>query len=542
MHKILGIDLGASQVKAVAIEANFRAHELRAYRSEPLSPRALPPPAPPDGAQGDVPPPEPQTYAQRVRPVLESFAQDDWFAADAIVCCLPGAQVATHFVSLPFGNPKQVEATLSGEIEGLIPFDLEDVVYDAHVVSRTPTRTELLVGVARKEDVKAVLDALAAVGVDPSVVTFSSVALANLYGEGYLGAPPQDGATGSIEAIVDIGDERTSVLLVDGGAPQFARTFSAAGGDVTRALSRGLGLPLDAADEAKRSLNLMGGDGDPTLVTVAERAIAPIIRELRATFASYQGRTRRKVERVILTGGGSLLGGLAASISSSLGVGVEQLRLNDGRTFPEEGRLDEGALALALALRGLNGRNAPRMNFRKGEFAFTKAVGEARGKVVALVAMAATIAILLGVGSWARVRALEKREAQIDDLMCETTKRILGKCENDYRVALARLKGRGSPAASVPMVSAVDLALEVTRAFPPGDDAILSDVDISDNEVRLRGDAKGFDVVDVLVGELKKNECFTEVRKGKLTKTKDNRVDFDLDATYACPQAKKAGT
>lgn len=532
MHKILGIDLGASAVKAVAIEASFRSHQLRAYRSEPVAPAVEPP-------EGEAA----KSWAERAQVALEALARDDWFRADTIICCLPAAQVATHLVTLPFGDAKRVEQTLPFEIEGIIPFDLDEVVFDAHVLARAPNKTDLLVAVARRPDIESTLAMLKAVGVDPAIVTFSALALANLHAENYLGpaAPGADGSATPLEAVVDVGAERTNILLMQDGQVRAARTVAVAGGEVTRALSRSLSVCVEAAESVKRNI-VLGGEGDPGVMTAVERAVSMLVRDLRSTFASHQTRSHQKVERIHLCGGGARLGGLAGFIESALGVPVEMLALAPGRDFPEPEELLPGALALALALRGTGNSRSPRLNFRKGAFASTQTEGAWRDRVGALVAMAAVLLVLFGVSTFARLNALETREKRIDDALCDATKKILGNCETDFRVALGKLKGKGSPAASVPPVSAVDLASSISDVFPSGDDAILSDLDIVDTTVSLRGDAKSYEAVDRLVEGIQKNKCFSEIRKGNLTKSKTDRIEFKLDALYGCGIVKKAGS
>lgn len=560
MHKVLGLDLAATGVKAVAVEATFRTHELRGARFVPLAPPALPPAAP--GAidpsaelTGEAPaaaPAGPATWVDRVKPALQALAADGWLHADQIVCTLPAAQVATHVVSLPFSDPKRIDQTLKFEVEGLIPFDLTEVVFDWHVVSRSHTRTELLVAVARREDLAALLALLQGAGCDPQTVTFSALTLVNLYSEGYLptGLPSggkakraPDAPPPPVEAILDVGAERSNLVIAQGGQVQFARTLSASGGDVTRAVARALGVPLELAEEAKKALDL-SGDNEPTVQVALERAASALVREVRATLSSHGARTA-PVERLRVCGGGSRLAGLLPFLSESLGIPVESLQLPDAKALPEPDTLPETALALALALRGVGGSLAPKLNFRKGPFAFTRDAGELKGRIGAVVAMAAVILMLFGVSTWAKLHALEARENSLDQVLCDTTQKILGKCETDFRVALGRLKGRGSPAASVPAVSAVELVQHVTELFPPGDDAILSDLDIVDAGVRLRGDAKSFDAVENVVAGLQKNACFSEVKKSPLVKGKDGRVQFDLDATWTCGRSadkKKAGS
>lgn len=535
MQKILGLDIGASAIKAVVVEANFRSHEVRDFRLEPLGAPTV----------GDTD--EPESLAERLRPALDALRADGWLAADKIVCALPAARVATHLVTLPISDARRIAQTLPFEVEGLIPFDLDDVVFDYHVIARAPGKTELLVAVARKEDVRELIDALAACDVDPQVVTVSAVALAALVTEGYVplaqtGSASENESAPPVEALVDVGAKRTDVLLFQGKRLQFARSFASGGADVTRAISQATTLSLDDAQTAKHATDLASGS-DPTVRVAAERAQASLLREIRATLAGHAARTRQRVTRIHLSGGGAALAGLPAYLSAALGLAVEPLEIAEGRTFPTPERLLPAALALALALRGLEHRDTPRITFRQGEFASTRAEGGLQKRFITLGAMAAVLALLLGFSSWAKLSALEKRESALDAQLCEITKTALGKCETDYKVALGRMKGGGSPAAKVPQISASNVIDALTRAFPQGDAALLAEFDVVDDLLRLRGDAKSYEAIDDLVERLQADACLADVKKGRLVKGKNNRIDFDLDARYTCTRGgRKAGS
>ena len=49
---------------------------------------------------------------------------------EQVMVSLPGANLATHALSLPFSDPKKLEATIPFEIEGQIPFELSDAVME----------------------------------------------------------------------------------------------------------------------------------------------------------------------------------------------------------------------------------------------------------------------------------------------------------------------------------------------------------------------------------------------------------------------------
>ncbi len=539
MQKILGIDLGATAIKATLVEASFRAHSVRSACRIPLDVVVA---AEAPAAEGVEVPVAASSWSDRARVALAKLKADPAYAAEVVVCSLPAAHVATHVVTLPFGDPKRVEQTLPFELEGIIPLDLEEVVFDAHVLSRTPTRTELLVAVVRRDEIAATLAVLNEAGFDPATLTFSAATLTHLYAEKYFEPRVSIADDDGVEVMVDIGAERTDVLFVHDGKLQFARTLATGGHELTRALTRALAVSDGQAEQLKQQIDLSAADADPMMLTVLERAANIGIRELKTTFAAYTTRSRRKLSKVTLTGGGSHQPGIAVLLAKSLGLPVDLMQLTAARPWTNEQVVDTGSLSLALALRGLDSSQAEKFNFRKGAFAAQHAQSGWRDKVGVLAAMAAMLVVLMGVSSWANLRALEKREALLDDALCEATKKILGKCETDFRVALGKLKGKGSPAASIPSVSAVDLASAVSEVFPPGDDAVLSDFEVVDTTVTMRGDAKSFEAVDKLVESVQRNKCFSEIKKGNLTKGKSDRIEFKLDALYGCGAVKKAGT
>src|SRR5260370_40165755 len=85
--------------------------------------------------------------------------------------------VATHLVTLPFTDPKRIEQVLPAEVEGAIPFDLADVVWDHAILGQAAGKTDVLVGIVKKSVLREHLDALAAAGIEPRGVTRSPLRL-----------------------------------------------------------------------------------------------------------------------------------------------------------------------------------------------------------------------------------------------------------------------------------------------------------------------------------------------------------------------------
>ena len=227
--------------------------------------------------------------------------------------------------------------------------------------------------------------------------------------------------------MLDAGPDRADFCLLDGGRPVLARSLSGAGA---------------ALWESART--------DPR---AADRLLSPLARDLKLSL-----RMRGKagaLSRLLVAGDLARLPGAAERLSAELGVPVEPLALTGEAAQVAQGPGADYALALGLALRAQQPRG--RLNFRKGEFAFTRDLSQVRGHLVQLaIAAAVLLALAVGLGA-ARVASLSRQARDYDDALCAATRKILGTCMTDYRQAIAALSGGRSKAAGIPRVSAADV-------------------------------------------------------------------------------------
>jgi len=159
---------------------------------------------------------------------------------------------------------------------------------------------------------------LQTVGVD--LVPFAIVRSAGSNGERLL----QEDADVTDEAVVDIGAEVTSICVHSHGRPRFVRMLSWGGRTVTNAIGRSLGLPEPEAERLKRN---MAAEGDPETreraTQIVRQALASFADDLRSSLDFYRTQNPgATIGRVLLTGGGSKLEGLAAVVNERLAAAV----------------------------------------------------------------------------------------------------------------------------------------------------------------------------------------------------------------------------
>jgi general secretion pathway protein L len=522
MARFLGLDLGSYSVKAIVLEGTLRAFEAKHFYEVP---RAQ------EGDKGET-----------LKAALETLLGQLQLHGEIIVAALQGPSLATHAFSLPFADPKKLEAALPFEVESQLPFNLEDASFDYQPTFQDSTKTDLLVAVARKEEVRALTALLAEHKLDPRIITHPAIVYQNLL----AGAPGSFQSTPEGEAvcILDIGHERTHVAVgVPGKGIDVARTFAGGGKDLSRAIGNEFKASLEEANawkEQHASLTLQKRTPEVERASNAlVRGLQPLLREIRPTLKAFAAKTRKNVTRVYLCGGTAKIPGICEQLTRDIGLPVELLELPQASAAipPESAAI--AAQAFALALRGQStGTRGPRLNFRRGEFAFKGDFDFVKEKIPILAAFTAALLALMITSGIVRNIVLSRHEAQVDQLLCDTTKRVLNTCEKSYDLALNKLQGTSSPAARIPKRSAVNFLAELSQRLPADVPITIEQVvvDVDSGRIQLRAEMNNSKDIDKLVASLKAFKCFKEVKEGKIEKGKSaDKYRFPLDIQIECP-------
>ncbi len=484
-QRILGLDIGATSVRAVVVDAVHRGWTVAAAARAAVAPG------------GEDAPPLRDRQAEAVRTLMA----DPRLAFETAVVALPGA-CAAHVISLPFTDARRIQQTVGFEVEAQIPFSLDEVAWDWQPLEQREGRTDLLVAVVRKDELAWLLGALGTANVDPRAVVPPGPAYASLFAVGVVaGDPPV--AAGTFQALLDVGATRATICVVDGDGCRAARTF-----------------PVTAG---------------------AGPAIA---REVRATLRAWRARAGASappLRRLLVAGDPSVVPALSGALASEVDGPVEPLVLGAPAAAglgPEEA--SQYPLALALALRGQQGARAGRLNLRRGELAFTRDFEHLRGKVARLGAWAGLVLLLAMVSSGVKVFALSRQERLLDTALCDATQKLVGKCYTNDELAVAALRGKGSVAASIPRNSAVDIFTELTARTPQDLNLRYDRIEITRDKLHLQGTTDTAESVDKIVTALRTSRCFGDARSGGARKrSSDGKFEFTIDSDLTCDTGEK---
>lgn len=159
--------------------------------------------------------------------------------------------------------------------------------------------------------------------------------------------------------LMDFGASRTKLSIVEFGMLKSYHTVDRGGSDITDAISRSLSIPFADAEKMKKEYGLFSNSGDKNLADIIKIHIDYIFSETNNVLLSYERKYNRTINKIIFSGGGSLLKGLKESATDNFKIDIE-----NGHPFSKvvapafldkvlETMGPEFAVSLGLALRKL---------------------------------------------------------------------------------------------------------------------------------------------------------------------------------------------
>ncbi len=489
---VLGLDLGSHSLKAVELRQALRTVESVQLRTLPRT-----------DADADT--------SEQVR----QFVEMNGFATDHVVVALPGGTLSTRRLQFPFGERRKLQQAVPYAVEEELPFDLDDVVIDWTVTAGDRSQASVLVAIAPRAEVSALLETLDEAGCAPSTLEAEGLVLGNL--PAIFDLPGR-------RLLADLGHTKTTLCLLVDEQAVATRTIPVGGRDLTQALAGDRGLSLADAERAKCEEGIFGPDGivPPQTAKVLDRLVREILRTLGAVEETLGGAP---LDGLTIFGGTALLGHLDTHLSAETGIPTERLGLP--REGTDDGLVAGGppilfASAIALALRGTL-QAKTELDFRQDEFAVRVDVGgilrAARGTGGLLLATALLALVGFGTGIVLESRhaaALEKQSERLyteafpdapapDDPVRALRDQVT--TANDKADFLGVYPGN---------LSALDLLTELSRLVPSGLEISFEELSIDRRTVRMRVRGKSFRDADRLSEELGKFGPFASFRIGSI--------------------------
>lgn len=361
---VVAIDIGSSSIKLVQLsETKGGGFELSHLGMIPLAEDCI--------VEGVIK--KPELVALALKKLIKAEKIQTRYAVSAVA----GEAVFIKKIKVPIMSEEELSVKITQEAEQYIPFDIDDVALDFQLLGTVNGETESEHGDSedtgdddsekegseetREEMMEALLvavqrgvidertDILLEAGLKPAIIDLDVFALMNA--AQLTNDLPSMGTT----ALIDLGDSFTHVNIIQDGSMGYTRDIPIGGGYCTKMLMSKFQVPFDKTVDIKRG-QFSSDIEEEEVVKIITKAYKKVLEEIEKSFEYFETLSGEKVEKVLLSGGGSMIRGLDGLFSDTLKMPVEVLNPVPGiKVNPKNFDLpliDEmsGVFAVALGL------------------------------------------------------------------------------------------------------------------------------------------------------------------------------------------------
>lgn len=342
MAAAIGLDIGSSAVRAVQLSRTKAGVTL-----DRLGQVLLPPGSVIDGVIE-----EPDGVVESLRILVQRFG----FKGRKVALGVANQQVIVRRVDMPMLPQEGFRDSLALQAADHLPVPMDQVQFDYEFIEAFANEdgTEMmrvLLVAADTEMVSRTLDVVKAAKLKPTLVDLDAFAQVRALRDP-VSSVERFGPGGG-EMVVNVGAHLTNIAVHFGGTPRFVRTISIGGDDITDSLASAFNLPWEQAETVK---SVLPGTSSPYAILLRER-IGGVIDEIRNSVDYYRTEPGGvHIQRVVLTGGSSLIPDFDERLADSLRIDVEHgkpfrsVSIGDLKLAPADIEAAQPFMAVAMGL------------------------------------------------------------------------------------------------------------------------------------------------------------------------------------------------
>jgi len=335
--QVVGCDVGSSAIKIVELKPlkNDEFQLVHAAVAD-LSPEAIV-----DGAIMD---------SSLVVEALTGLISENGIKNTKFGGSLSGHSVIIKKIQLPSMTEAELAESIQWEAEQYIPFDINDVNLDYVVLDTGGSDSmDVLLVAVKRDRINDYTSVIVQAGKEPVLVDVDVFAVQNAFESNYS-------SRGETVALVNIGASVMNINVLHDGNSVFWRDVAFGGNLYTEAIQREFNLPREDAERLKlgEEISQITRSQVDNVLSAASEDLAAELQKTIDFFVATSSVDR--LDRVMLSGGGSLVANLEAVLQERFQVNVELLnpfrniRYNESDFDPDWINRNAPAMAVAVGL------------------------------------------------------------------------------------------------------------------------------------------------------------------------------------------------
>lgn len=300
-----GLDIGTTAVRVVQLSGSGPVKNLTKYAYAPIDPKM---------AQS-----ESATDRQKLLLVIQELLAQAKVTTKNVVVGIPSQRVFTAVVDFDRLAPSELAKAIKYQADSLIPTPLAESTMDWAQIGDSPVdsaKVEVLLSSVPNDLVESRLDALESIGLNVIAFEPDSLAIARAVLATDVVQP---------QMVLDVSHSSTDLVIAMNGAPRLTRAIPTGSEAIIKAAMQNLTIDQKQAEQFVMKFGLSKDKLEGQIYHAIVGTVDLLVGEIDKSIKFFQKRygDNAKIERIVITGAGSLLPEFPLYIANKFGISVE---------------------------------------------------------------------------------------------------------------------------------------------------------------------------------------------------------------------------
>jgi len=333
-----GLDMGDNSLKIIQLEKKGKFDAIRSFNSIKIKADCI--------KEGQIM--NEEKLAQVIKEVVKKSGPKK-INTKKVICSLPESKIFLRLIDIPAMEKENIAEAIKWELEANIPLSIEKVYYDYQLLDANKNKQQILTVAVSKEIVDKTMEVLEMSGLSVFGLEMESIAVAR-------SIIPEKADSQLTSFVVDIGEDKTSFVITEGNVPVFTSSIPFSSFGITEAITKAFNIGDEEAEKIKINQGIEHSFEKNSVFSSVRPFLENLSVEIGKTVDFYQDMIKDsgKIEKIIITGGGSNLRGLNSYLTTSLSKevfsGDPWINLNFRKTLPIINKEKSASFATAIGL------------------------------------------------------------------------------------------------------------------------------------------------------------------------------------------------
>jgi type IV pilus assembly protein PilM len=299
-----GLDIGTTAVRLVQLRGGNLPRALVKYAYVPVDAGI---------SMSDSP-----NDQEKVAKIIKQLVDQSHLSTKNVAVGIPSSRVFTTVADVERLSAGELEKSIKYQADSLIPTPIDESKIDWSLLGDSPadkTKQEILLSSVPNDFIEKRLDMLEGIGLNVIAFEPDNLAMARAL------TPPN--APGS-QLLLDIGRKTTDLVVLLNGSPHLTRSIPTGIEAIIRAASQNLNVDEKQAEQFVYKFGLSKDKLEGQVFGAITSTVDLLTSEIEKSIKFFQARyTDAKIERLIVTGGASVVPEFPLYLANKFGINVE---------------------------------------------------------------------------------------------------------------------------------------------------------------------------------------------------------------------------